>query len=61
MSLESCPTCGYALAIVGGGCRHCASGNFERGPTNWRDPKFLLALGFATVLLAVLIYRIFLR
>lgn len=23
MSLESCPTCGYALSTIGNHCRHC--------------------------------------
>ena len=58
MSLQSCPTCGYALAIVDGGCRHCASASAARGPINWRDPKFLVGFGSAAVLFAILIYRI---
>ena len=57
MSLESCSRCGYALAIVGGGCRHCSSTS-AAAATSWRDPKLFLPLGSVVIALATVLYLI---
>ena len=57
MSLQSCQRCGYAVAIEGGGCRHCSSTS-EAAPTSWRDPKLFLPLGSVAIAVATALYLI---
>jgi hypothetical protein len=62
MSLQSCRKCGYAVAIEGGACRHCAgasSAGAER--MSWRDPKLLLPFGSVAIALAILLYHVLFR
>lgn len=61
MSLESCPKCGYAVAIVNSDCRHCSPrASAFLAPTKWRDAKLLLPfLASASFALAVLAYWMF--
>jgi len=59
MSLESCPTCGYALSIVDHHCRHCttASQAIPSQPTKHLQQMIMAAV----VGLSVLIYLMFFR
>ncbi len=60
MSLECCATCGYALAIVDGHCRHCATtGQEANSPLKILQSRLLLPIASAAFLVAVLVYRIF--
>jgi hypothetical protein len=59
MSLQSCPQCGYAVAIAGGGCRHCASSSSAPALPHWREARLLLPLAAVAVALAILAYHIF--
>ena len=57
MSLQSCPRCGYALAIASSDCRHCSPrASAFLAPTKWREAKLLLPLASASFALAVLVY-----
>jgi hypothetical protein len=60
MSLESCPTCGYALSIAGHHCRHCTT---ESGaiPSRPFDAKHLQKMIMVVVALSVVVYFIFFR
>ena len=61
MSLESCRKCGYAVAIAGGGCRHCAADHSAAAPMRWRDPKLLLPFVAVAIALAILLYHVLFR
>lgn len=61
MSLESCPTCGYALATFGNHCRHCSPRSFSAAPSSSFYEKYLPQLIVALVVMAVLVYFIFFR
>lgn len=57
MSLKSCDTCGYALAILSDKCRHC-SGSDSLGALAWKvDPRLLLVLALLVFGLGALIFR----
>jgi hypothetical protein len=60
MSLESCVACGHALAIADHQCRHCspASIGTQRGV---KGIAFYPLVAFAALVVAVLIYNLFLR
>jgi hypothetical protein len=59
VSLESCPTCGYALSIVNHHCRHCATAP-PAIPS--RATKHLQQIIVPVVVaLSVLVYLIFFR
>jgi hypothetical protein len=61
MSLESCPTCGYALSIVDHHCRHCATPS-RAIPSRTFDAKHLQQMIImAVVALSVLVYLLFFR
>jgi hypothetical protein len=61
MSLESCPTCGYALSIVNHHCRHCATAP-RAIPSRPFDAKHLQQIIVPVVVaLSVLVYLIFFR
>jgi hypothetical protein len=62
MSLQSCPTCGYALSIHDHHCRHCLpsrSGFAKADPLF--DMKHLSTIIVAVLALSVLAYFMFLR
>jgi hypothetical protein len=59
MSLESCPQCGYALAIAGGGCRHCPPSSSAPALASWREARLLLPIAAVAVALAIAVYHIF--
>jgi hypothetical protein len=63
MSLESCPTCGYALSTLGNHCRHCSSSrSFKATPSLPAfNAKYLPQIITATVVFVVLAYLIFFR
>ena len=61
MSLEACPTCGYALSIIGNRCRHCAPAFGALPSSHPFDAKYLPQVIFAIVVLSALGYFIFLR
>jgi hypothetical protein len=61
MSLESCPTCGYALSIVGSRCRHCASSFGALPSSRPFDAKYLPQIISAVIVLSVLAYLVFFR
>ena len=61
MPLQSCATCGYALAIIDGSCRHCnptAPDFATRPPSNF---KLVLTLAPVALLLGFFIYRLFIH
>ncbi|CAN5606395.1 hypothetical protein BH18VER2_BH18VER2_00100 [soil metagenome] len=61
MSLESCPTCGYAVSTLGNHCRHCAS-SFSDGPSERPfNARYLPQIITATALLIACVYLIFFR
>ncbi|MBA3543605.1 MAG: hypothetical protein H0T83_04090 [Chthoniobacterales bacterium] len=60
MSLESCPTCGYALSTFGNQCRHCAS-SFSALPSRAYDAKYLPQIIAAVVAFGALAYLVFAR
>jgi len=61
MSLEPCPTCGYALSTVDHHCRHCVTAS-PAIPSRLFDAKHLQQkIIMAVVGLSVLIYFIFFR
>ena len=60
MSLESCATCGHALAMADHRCHHCSPdtvGTQRRA----KGIEFHLLIALAALVLAVLIYQVFLR
>ena len=59
MSLESCPTCGYALSISDSKCRNCLH-RFEARPwfRRW-DARLLLNAVLFSVAVSILVYRLF--
>jgi len=60
MSLECCATCGYALAIADGHCRHCANtGQATTSTLKILQSRLLLPIVSAAFLVAALVYRIF--
>jgi hypothetical protein len=61
MSLESCPTCGYALSILNHHCRHCGTASAAI-PSRTFDAKHLQQMIIPVVVaLSVLVYLIFFR
>jgi predicted nucleic acid-binding Zn ribbon protein len=60
MSLESCVACGHALAIADHQCRHCSTAGFgtQRGS---KSTALYLVVALAALVVAVLIYNLFLR
>jgi hypothetical protein len=61
MSLESCPTCGYALSILNHHCRHCGSAS-QAIPSRPFDARPLQQMIVpAVVALSILVYLIFFR
>jgi len=61
MSLESCPTCGYALSTLGNHCRHCSPVLLAATPSTAFDAKHLAQILAALMVLGVLVYLIFFR
>lgn len=63
MSLESCPTCGYALSTLGNHCRHCSSSrSFKATPAFPAfNAKYLPQIIMATVVFVAFAYLIFFR
>jgi hypothetical protein len=60
MSLESCVACGHALAIADQRCRHC-SPDMTGTQTGVKGMSFYLVAASAALVVAVLIYNVFLR
>jgi len=61
MSLESCPTCGYALSIIDQHCRHCTTAS-RAIPSRPFDAKHLQQMIVPVVVaLSVLVYWLFFR
>jgi hypothetical protein len=60
MSLEPCPTCGYALSVVDHHCRHCGTAS-RAIPSRLFSAKHLQQIIAAVVALSVLVYLIFFR
>jgi hypothetical protein len=60
MSLESCVTCGHALAIVDHRCRHCSS-TATGTPRGVKGIAFYLLVASAALVIAVLIYNLLIR
>ena len=58
MSLESCPSCGYALSVSGQQCRHCPP-DFIPLRAKGLEMKLLMPLGAAAVGLGLVIYKVF--
>jgi hypothetical protein len=58
MSLESCPTCGYALSIIDHHCRHCTTATPAIAS---RPTKHLQQMIMVVVALSVLVYLLFFR
>jgi len=61
MSLESCPTCGYALSVLDHQCRHCAVPLRVFASSRLFDAKHLSTMIITTVMLSILVYLIFFR
>jgi hypothetical protein len=61
MSLESCPTCGYALSILGKDCRHCAASFAERPASPAFNARYLPQIITATVVFIAFACLIFVR
>ena len=57
MSLASCVACGHALAIADQRCRHCASDHIG----TQRGMAFYVVVALAALVIAILIYNVFLR
>ena len=60
MSLESCVTCGHALAIVDHRCRHCSPSTAGM-PGGVKGIAFYLLVAGAALVVAVLIYSFLIR
>ena len=60
MSLESCVACGHALAIADHRCRHCSPVAIG-GQSGVKGIAFYLLVALAALVLALLIYNVFLR
>jgi len=61
MSLESCPSCGYALSIIDHHCRHCTTAS-RAIPSRPFDAKHLQQMIVPVVVaLSVLVYLLFFR
>jgi hypothetical protein len=60
MSLESCPTCGYALSIIDHHCRHCTTAS-RAIPSRPFDAKHLQQMIMVVVALSVVVYFMFFR
>ena len=60
MSLESCPTCGYALSIIDHHCRHCTTTS-RAIPSRSLDAKHLQQMIMVVVALSVVVYLMFFR
>jgi len=60
MSLESCVACGHALAIADQRCRHCSPAPFGTH-RRIKGMELHLLIALAALVLAVLIYLVFLR
>ncbi|MEP7072177.1 MAG: hypothetical protein ABI839_07300 [Verrucomicrobiota bacterium] len=60
MSLEVCPVCGYAVALVDFHCRHC-SDSTQYLTSERFDAKLLLAVAAGLTVMASLVYFLFLR
>lgn len=60
MALDSCMSCGHALAIADHRCRHCAPATMgtQRGV---KSITFYLLVAFAALVVGLLIYNVFLR
>jgi hypothetical protein len=67
MSLESCPTCGYALSVHDPHCRHCPPSRSALAKTGLPsinvlfDAKHLSTMIIAVLVLSILAYLIFFR
>jgi hypothetical protein len=61
MSLESCPTCGYALSIHDHHCRHCDVPLSVFASSRLFDVKHLSTMIMAVLVLSVLAYLMFFR
>jgi len=61
VSLESCPTCGYALSTLGNHCRHCHPSHMVAVSLRPLDAKLVAQLIGGVVVLGVLVYLIFFR
>ena len=59
--LQDCPTCGYALSIVGQRCRHCAHSLHGRATWQAFNPKQLPQMISALVALGFAVYLVFFR
>lgn len=60
MSLRACGTCGYAVAVGDGHCRHCRPSVTTPAAYARFNLKLLVLLGSAALLLTIFLYRIFL-
>jgi hypothetical protein len=61
MSLDSCVACGHALAISDHRCRHCSPATFGTQTGVKKSTAFYLVVALAALVLAILIYNLFLR
>ena len=59
MSLESCSSCGYAVAILDGGCRHCNPSATDSATHSARNYKLIVTLAPVALLVGFFLYRIF--
>jgi hypothetical protein len=59
--MESCPTCGYALSILGNHCRHCPPSFVAATSLRPFDAKLVAQFIGGIVVLGVLVYLIFFR
>ena len=59
--MESCPTCGYALSILGHRCRHCSPSLMAATPAGLFDAKLVAQVSAGLVVVGVLVYLLFFR
>jgi hypothetical protein len=61
MPLEPCPTCGYALSIVGHHCRHCGTASLAIPLRPFYAKHLQQMIIMAVMVLSGLLYWIFFR
>ena len=59
MSLQSCGTCGYAVAVGDGHCRHCHPSVITPTVYAWFNLKLLVLLAPVALILGIFFYRMF--
>jgi hypothetical protein len=61
ISLEPCPTCGYAFSAIGNHCRHCVPTFLAPIARRPFDPKHLPQVIAVVIVLSICVYLIFFR